>query len=146
MKRLVRSLGMGLLAFLATGCASIRPPSGAHPVERMLLTTGYCPCQDCCSWRRNWLGRPVYASGRLKGQRKAVGMTASGTKAQHGTLAADTARYPFGTVIYIDGYGYGRVEDRGGDIKGDHVDLFFRSHDEALEWGRRYKRALIWFR
>jgi 3D (Asp-Asp-Asp) domain-containing protein len=47
--------------------------------------------------------------------------------------------------MYIDGYGYGRVEDCGGDIKGEHVDLFFRTHEEALEWGRRYRRARVWF-
>jgi 3D (Asp-Asp-Asp) domain-containing protein len=34
----------------------------------------------------------------------------------------------------------------GGDIKGDHIDLFFPSHNEAREWGRQYKRALIWYR
>ena len=139
-------LGVGLLALLVSGCGSIRPPSGTHPVERTLLTTGYCPCKECCGWRRNWLWRPVYASGPLKGQRKAVGVTASGKKAEHGTIAADTARYPFGTMIYIEGYGYGRVDDCGGDIKGDHIDLFFRTHDEALEWGKQYKRALVWFR
>jgi 3D (Asp-Asp-Asp) domain-containing protein len=88
----------------------------------------------------------VYAAGPLKGTRKTVGMTASGTQARKGTIAADISRYPFGTTLYIEGYGYGRVEDRGGGIKGDHVDLFFRSHDEAIEWGRRYRRAQIWFR
>ncbi len=139
-------MGAGLLAFLAAGCVGIHPPPRTTPVERTLLTTGYCACGDCCGWRRNWLGRPVYASGPLKGKRKATGITASGTQARRGTIAADAVRYPFGTTLYIDGYGYGRVEDRGGGIKGDHVDLFFRSHDEALEWGRRYKRALIWFR
>jgi 3D (Asp-Asp-Asp) domain-containing protein len=73
-------------------------------------------------------------------------MTASGSQARHGTVAADTLRYPFGTILYIEGYGYGRVEDRGGAIKGDHIDLFFKSHEKALEWGRRHKRVLIWFR
>lgn len=135
-----------MVAFVMTGCVGIRPPAGSHPVERTLLTTGYCPCRECCGWERNWLGRPVYASGPLKGQRKVLGMTASGTKARRGTLAADTLRYPFGTIMRIDGYGYGRVEDRGGAIKGDHIDLFFKSHADALEWGRRYKRARIWFR
>jgi 3D (Asp-Asp-Asp) domain-containing protein len=73
-------------------------------------------------------------------------MTASGTQVRHGTLAADTALYPFGTVMYIDGYGYGRVEDRGGAIKGDHIDLFFKSHQSAKAWGRRYKWVSVWYR
>jgi 3D (Asp-Asp-Asp) domain-containing protein len=89
--------------------------------------------------------RPVYTSGPLKGKRKEVGVTASGTKARHGTIAADTRRYPFGTVMYIEGYGGGQVEDQGGAIKGDHIDLFFPTHREALIWGKRYKWVKIWF-
>ncbi len=134
----------GLLLF-GSGCATVHPPRGVPNVERTVLATGYCPCRECCGWRRNWLGRPVYASGPLAGQRKDVGMTASGTRAHKGTIAADTSRYPFGTIFYIPGYGYGRVEDRGGDIKGDHIDLFFESHREALAWGRRYRQVQIWF-
>ncbi len=88
--------------------------------------------------------RPVYSSGRLKGKRKQVGVTASGSNARKGTIAADTSRFPFGTIMYIEGYGYGRVEDRGGAIKGAHVDLFFRTHRQALEWGRQKKRVKVW--
>lgn len=131
---------------LGAGCASVRPPSGEAPVERRMLVTGYCPCQKCCEWHRNWLFRPVYSSGPLKGKRKDVGMTASGVRARHGTIAADTRRYAFGTVMKIDGYGMGRVEDQGGAIKGDHIDLFFDSHQDAVEWGKRYVRVLIWYR
>jgi len=110
-----------------------------------LMTTGYCKCGTCCGWKRNWLLRPVYSYGPLKGKPKKVGMTASGTKARRGTIAADTRIYPFGTVIYIEGYGYGKVEDRGGGIKGQHVDLFFRTHDQALEWGRKTLEVKVWF-
>jgi 3D (Asp-Asp-Asp) domain-containing protein len=74
-----------------------------------------------------------------------VGITASGTKASPGTLAADTKHYPFGTVMYIPGYGYGRVEDRGSAIQGpDKVDVFFKSHKKALQWGRQRLRVRIW--
>jgi 3D (Asp-Asp-Asp) domain-containing protein len=136
---------MGGLLLMGAGCATVRPPARDPQVERSLLTTGYCPCRECCGWHRNWLGRPVYASGPLKGRRKAVGITASGTRARHGTVAADATRYPFGTRLYIPDYGYGRVEDRGGGIRGDHIDLFFASHREALQWGRRYRRVRIWY-
>jgi hypothetical protein len=55
-----------------------------------------------------------------------------------GTLAADTRYYSFGTRMYIPGYGYGRVEDRGGAIKGkDRLDAYFKSHNKALHWGRQ---------
>jgi len=129
---------------LAAGCTHIRPPAGVTPVERLLITTGYCKCGECCEWRRNWYGRAVYASGPLKGKPKQVGVTASGTKGKKGTIAADTSRYPFGTVMYVPGYGYGVVEDRGGAIKGDHIDLYHQSHWQALKWGCRRVQVKIW--
>ena len=110
-----------------------------------MTVTAYCDCQQCCGWKRTWYGKPVFAYGANKGKRKKVGVTASGTDAKVGTLAADTSRYPFGTMMYIPGYGYGRVEDRGGAIKGDHIDLFFKTHKEALEWGRQQRQVRVWY-
>jgi hypothetical protein len=55
-----------------------------------------------------------------------------------GTVAADTKYYPFGTRIYVPGYGWGVIEDRGGAIKGPkRLDLYYSSHNKALQWGRR---------
>jgi hypothetical protein len=63
---------------------------------------------------------------------------------QDGTIAADTAHYPFGTRMYVPGYGWGTVEDRGGAIKGpNRIDIFYDSHREALEWGRRKVHVTI---
>jgi 3D (Asp-Asp-Asp) domain-containing protein len=104
--------------------------------ERNMTVTAYCPCKKCCGWKRNWFGMPVYSSGRAKGDRKKVGLTASGEKARPGTIAADPS-IPFGTQLYVPGYGYGVVQDRGGAIKGDHIDVFFKSHKQALNWGRQ---------
>ena len=80
----------------------------------------------------------------MKGKPKKVGITASGVKARRGTIAADTKVFPFGTIIYIPGYGYGRVEDRGGAIHGNHIDLFFPRHSEAIRWGRVKKKVKVW--
>ena len=143
MKRVLAGVFM-LGVVLLAGCARIRPPRGGAYIERTLLTTGYCKCGECCGWKRNWLGRPVYKYGSLKGERKKVGQTASGRTARRGTVAADTALYPFGTIVYVEGYGYGRVEDRGSAIKGAHIDLYFNSHRQAEEWGRKTKRVRIW--
>ena len=141
----LRLLLLGAMcAALLFGCRHIRPPRGRQPVARALLATAYCACGECCGWRRTWYGKPVYASGRLKGKRKRVGVTASGTMARPGCIAADTRFYPFGTVMYIPGYGYGVVEDRGGKIKGHHVDLFFKRHRDAVKWGRRKVAANVW--
>lgn len=65
------------------------------------------------------------------------GVTATGTRARRGTVAVDPSVIPFGTKMYIPGYGYGVAEDTGGAIKGNRIDLFFDDVDEALQWGRK---------
>ena len=61
-----------------------------------------------------------------------------------GTIAADTKYYPFGTRMYIPGYGYGMVEDRGSAIKGnDRLDAYYDSHQKALDWGRRKVKVRV---
>ncbi len=138
-------LGLLLLFLSGAGCAvrDLRwtPPAPANdPRWRnyTMLTTGYCPCGQCCNWRHSWwFGRPVIATGPDRGRRKAVGVTASGRPARPGTVAADEKLLTFGTRVYVPGYGYGIVEDRGGDIKGHRLDLFFKTHVEAQAWGRR---------
>jgi len=143
--------GLVILLLIAVGCCirdlwtpRARPPRKVRPEVVELRVTGYCRCGSCCGWRRNWFGRPVIAAGPNRGKPKAVGITASGTRAHPGTLAADTSIYPFGTIMYVPGYGYGRVEDRGGDIKGQHIDLYYRSHATALRWGNQILRVKVW--
>ena len=136
------------LLFALSGCLSnrIRPPRGVRPYTDVYEVTGYCNCGKCCNWERSWfgLGPPVVSKGVNRGARKIVGQTASGVRAHYGTVAADTAVLPFGTVIEIPGYGYGRVEDRGGAIRGKRLDLWFPSHEAALRWGRKRIRVRIW--
>ena len=61
-----------------------------------------------------------------------------------GTIAADTRYYPFGTRMFVSGWGWGVVADRGGAIKGpDRIDLYFESHDDAILWGRRKVKVII---
>lgn len=63
--------------------------------------------------------------------------------AHDGTVAADTRYYAFGTRVWVPGWGYGRVEDRGGAIKGPRrFDLYFDSHRRARRWGR--KDVQVW--
>jgi len=139
MKSLYKNVVFTLLVTLLASCASSPPP---HRIlqKRMMTVTAYCPGKKCCNWKRTWYGKPVYASGPHKGEYKAVGITASGKKARPGTVAAD-AQFPFGTMMYIPGYGKGVVEDRGSAIKGDHIDVFFKHHKDAVRWGK--KRLLV---
>jgi len=111
-----------------------------------MVVTAYCACQKCCGWKRsvwNCCLFPVYSSGPLKGKRKKVGITSDGTKARKGVIAADISKYPYGTEMYIPGYGWGVVHDKGKDIKGNHIDIFFSSHKKALEWGRKKLYVII---
>ncbi|NYB73891.1 3D domain-containing protein [Sedimentibacter hydroxybenzoicus DSM 7310] len=71
------------------------------------------------------------------------GITASGTLATEGqTIAADWDVFKVGTQIYIDGIGYRVVEDKGGAIKGNRLDVYMDSHEAALEAGRHM--ADVW--
>lgn len=92
-----------------------------------MLVTGYCPCSICCG--------PA-----------AAGITASGrpVTANAGRFVAANPSIPFGTMLIVPGYNGGRpveVLDRGGAIRGDHLDVFFVTHEEALRWGRQWLRV-----
>ena len=86
--------------------------------------TAYCPCTQCCG----------DFAGKIRGQ------TASGTMAQAGRTIAAPKGVPFGLRVLAlmpDGSQHviGTVEDRGGAIKGNKLDLYFDSHAEALRFG-----------
>ena len=79
--------------------------------------TAYCACIKCCG--------------------KTNGITASGTKATANRTVAAPSSFAFGTKIVMNGQTY-VVEDRGGAIQGNRIDLYMNSHSEALAWGVRY--------
>lgn len=79
--------------------------------------SAYCSCAKCCG--------------------KATGRTAMGTKATAGRTVAASGKFAFGTKLNINGHVY-TVEDRGGAINGNKIDIYVNSHAEALAWGVRY--------
>ena len=134
------------LLIVLEGCYSLKT-TGMREEFVVMEVTAYCACKRCCGWKHKYgccLFPPVYASGPRKGERKQVGITADGSKAKKGTIAADTSRYPFGTIMYVPGYGWGEVHDRGTAIQGNRIDLFFSSHKKALEWGRRTVKVKVY--
>ena len=128
------------------GCYSLKT-CGTRKEVVVMQTTAYCKCKECCGWKRKFglfFCPAVYAGGPNEGDRKQVGITADGSKAKNGTIAADTRRYPFGTIMHVPGYGWGEVQDTGSAIKGNRIDLFFSSHKKALEWGRRTLKVRVY--
>ena len=70
-------------------------------------------------------------------------ITAIGTPTRVGVIAVDPRVIPYGTRMFIvtkDGkyvYGVATAEDCGGSIKGNRLDLFYESREEALKFGIR---------
>ena len=54
------------------------------------------------------------------------------------TVAADPDVLPMGTEIELDGHTY-TVQDTGGAINGNRLDLYFDNHEDAMQWGVREK-------
>ncbi len=72
--------------------------------------------------------------------------TATGTYPEHGTIAVDPEVIPYGTEMYIPGYGKGTAEDTGATMRNattPHIDLYFDTHSEAMAWGVQEKNIII---
>ncbi|MGW6382939.1 ubiquitin-like domain-containing protein [Peribacillus butanolivorans] len=50
-------------------------------------------------------------------------------------IAVDPSVIPMGSKVYVDGYGYAVAADKGGAIKGNRIDVFFSSKNDAYRWG-----------
>ena len=73
-----------------------------------------------------------------------VGITATGTTVTAGrTVAVDPSVIPYGTKIYIEGYGWRVAEDCGGAVNGKHIDIAVDSHEYANAMGSVHKSVWI---
>lgn len=91
--------------------------------------TAYCPGRCCCG---KW----------------ASGYTATGTLATEGrTIAVDPDVIPYGsrvTLIWPDGTQHSYIaEDCGGGVNGNHIDVFFNSHQAARVFGVQSAMAYL---
>lgn len=92
------------------------------PEGKLYRVTAYCPKKCCC--------------GKF-----ADGYTASGGPAV-GRIVAAPSTIPFGTALNIPGYGVALVQDRGGAITGNRLDVLFATHEEAKQWG--VQELMVW--
>lgn len=68
---------------------------------------------------------------------KSDGITASGLMVTENRTLACPPNFPFGAKIAIEGMGEYRCEDRGGAIKGNHIDIYMETKGEAFAFGRQ---------
>ncbi|RYL93492.1 peptidoglycan-binding protein LysM [Sporolactobacillus sp. THM7-4] len=53
-------------------------------------------------------------------------------------VAVDPRVIPLGSKVYVPGYGTAIARDTGGRIKGHIIDVHFKSHKQAIQWGRKH--------
>ena len=103
-------------------------PTLVNPSESLFIiekfrVTAYCPCSLCC--------------GKF-----ADNVTSSGYVIRPGDrFIAAPPEYDFNTMMFVPGYAKDKpvmVRDRGGAIKGKKLDVYFDTHQEALNWGVKY--------
>lgn len=84
--------------------------------------TAYCGCSKCSSGR---------------------GITYAGTAPQAGhTISADLNLFPLGTRLKVGDIIY-TVEDKGRSVEGKELDIYFASHEEALNFGRQEAEVFL---
>ncbi|MEN6350463.1 MAG: 3D domain-containing protein [Syntrophomonas sp.] len=89
-----------------------------------MMATGY---DD--SWEANY---PYYGAPSYMGLPLARGI-----------VATDPDVIPMGTRLYIEGYGEAIAADQGNAIKGNRIDLYFDSREEAMTWGMKTVNVTI---
>jgi len=98
--------------------------------------TAYCACEKCCGDYAN--SRPLDENG------KPIVYTASGKRAVPKYTIAMSSSYAFGTLVNIPGLGTCEVMDRGGAVNGNVIDIYFGSHEDALNWGCKWLEVEIY--
>lgn len=103
---------------------------GITPKVKTFNTSAYCSCRSCCG--------------------KSTGRTASGAMASSWYTIAAGKAYPIGTVIYIPYFknkpnkGWFVVQDRGGAISSNRIDVYMGSHRQALQFGRHNLECYVY--
>ena len=97
--------------------------------------TAYCSCEKCCG---KWaLNRPKDENG------KDIVYGSTGTVLIAGTsIAVDPSVIPYGSQVEVNGHTY-TAHDTGGAIKGNRIDVYFDSHQDALNFGVQYAEVFL---
>ena len=75
------------------------------------------------------------------------GITATGinlkTNPNQKVISVDPDVIPLGSKVWVEGYGEAIAGDTGGAIKGNKIDIFIPSKQEALNWGRKTVKVKV---
>lgn len=84
-------------------------------------------------WAVNGVGSTYTGSGR-KALRDPDG---------YSTIAVDRRLIPYGTRLFVEGYGFAIAADTGTAIIGKTIDVYFNTYKEACRWGVKYVNLYI---
>ena len=104
---------------------------GRTPNIVNMNASAYCSCLSCCG--------------------KTNGITASGAKATAWYTLAAGKGIPIGTIVYIPALsntangGWFVVQDRGGAISNNRIDIYMGSHGEAINFGRKNLQCYLYY-
>jgi 3D (Asp-Asp-Asp) domain-containing protein len=105
----------------------------ADTVKEPVVVTKYVQVEKNVEWFY------FVATGYSKGDamQGTTGVTATGKNVTEGIIAVDPKIIPYGTKVEIKDLGEFVAEDSGGKIKGNRIDIFFNSKEEAKEFGKK---------
>lgn len=97
--------------------------------------TAYCSCEKCCGkWAKS---RPIDENGNT------IVYGSTGAVLEAGmSIAVDPEVIPYGSEVVINNHTY-KADDCGGAIKGNHIDVYFDNHQDALIFGVQYADVFI---
>jgi len=100
------------------------PPAGGQGKEMTMIATAYTAYCEGCS------GTTAYGIDLRANPEEKV-------------IAVDPRVIPLGTRVWVEGYGEAIAGDTGGAIKGNKIDVFIPSYDNAIQWGRKEVKLII---
>ena len=140
--RLIKIQWLLILALIVALIISfVTRPRASVPDEPELIelgefkTTAYCTCVKCCGI---WSAEHPSRVGTDYVQRTKSGTIPTADR----TVSVDPDVIPLGTVLIIDGHEY-IAEDTGSAVKGNVIDIYFDSHELAVEYGVQMKTIYI---
>lgn len=101
--------------------------------------------QTITYWRKVRMSASSYSAGTAGVSPSAAwyGVTRSGEQMRFGIVAIDPSVVPFGSRVYVPGYGYGDALDTGSAIRSKRIDLGY-DDDNLKLWQRWVDVYLLW--